>query len=81
MLADDNFKFNENGGEFSERVENSVKKGEIARYEQFILFLRSFQQTCTADTKKQGLVWERVNCLQHSPEFKVPQEETFEKTL
>ena len=32
-------------------------KGEIARYEQFLLFC--FQKTCTADTKKPGLVWER----------------------
>ena len=34
-FADDNFKFNENGREFSKWLENSVGKGEIARYEQF----------------------------------------------
>ena len=37
-FADDNFKFDENGSKLSERVENSEDKGEIARYEQFLLF-------------------------------------------
>ena len=36
--------------EFSKRVENTVGKGEIAHYEQFLLFPRWFQNTCTADT-------------------------------
>ena len=49
-FADDNFTFDENGGKFSERVENTVGKGEIARHEQFFLFPQSFQKTCTADT-------------------------------
>ena len=48
-LADENSKVNENGGEFSKRVENIVGKGEIARYEQFLLFPQCFQKTCTAD--------------------------------
>ena len=48
--ADDNFKFDENGRKFSKRVENIVEKGEIARYEQFLLFPLCFQKTCTADT-------------------------------
>ena len=30
-------------------VENTVGKGEIARYEQFLLFLQCFQKTCSAD--------------------------------
>ena len=37
-FADDNFSFDENGRKFSERVENTVGKGEIARYEKFLLF-------------------------------------------
>ena len=37
-LADDNFTFDENGRMFSKWVENTVGKGEIARYEQFLLF-------------------------------------------
>ena len=32
------------------RVENNVEKGEIARYEQFLLFPQCFEKTCTADT-------------------------------
>ena len=49
-FADDNFKFDENAREFSKRVENAVGKGEIAHYEQFLLFPQCFQKTCTADT-------------------------------
>ena len=49
-FADDNFKFNEKGRKFSKRVENTEGKGEIARYEQFLLFSQSFQKTCIADT-------------------------------
>ena len=45
---------------FSKMVENAAGKGEIARYEQFLLFPRSSQKTCTADTKEQGLDWEMV---------------------
>ena len=47
--ADDNFKFDENGRKFSEWVENTGGKGEIARYEQFLFFLQYFQKTCNAD--------------------------------
>ena len=36
--ADDNFKFDENVRKLSKREENTVGKGEIARYEQFLLF-------------------------------------------
>ena len=39
----------------SERVKNTVGKGEIAHYKQFLLFPQCFQKTCTADTLKQGL--------------------------
>ena len=37
-LADDNFKFDGNGRKFFEKIENTVGKEEIARYEQFLLF-------------------------------------------
>ena len=43
-FADDNFKFNKNGRKLSKWVENTVGKGEIARYEQFLLFPRFFQK-------------------------------------
>ena len=49
-FADDKFKFDENGRKFSKWLENTVGKGEIARYEQFLLFPLCFQKTCTADT-------------------------------
>ena len=32
------------------RAENAVGKGEIARYEQYLLFPQCFLKTCTADT-------------------------------
>ena len=32
-----------------------MEKGEIARYEQFLLFPLCSQKTCTADSKNQGL--------------------------
>ena len=44
--ADDNFKFDENTRKLSERVENTVGKGKIARYEQFFLFPQCFQKAC-----------------------------------
>ena len=49
-FADDNFKFDENIAKFSKMVENTVGKGEIARYEQFFLFPQCFQKSYTADT-------------------------------
>ena len=50
VFAADNFKFDENGRKFSKQVENTVRKGEITRHEQFLLFPQCFQKTCTADT-------------------------------
>ena len=43
------FKFDENRRDISKRVKNTVGKGEIACYEQFLLFPQCFQKTCTAD--------------------------------
>ena len=50
QFADDNFKFDENGRKFSKSAENTVGNGEIARYEQFLLFAQCFQKTLSADT-------------------------------
>ena len=50
MFADDNFRFDENSRKFSKCVENTVGKGEIAPYEEFLLFTHCFQNTFTADT-------------------------------
>ena len=49
-FADDNFQFDENDVKFSKTMVNTVGKGEIARYEQFLLFPQCFPKTCTADT-------------------------------
>ena len=48
-IAEDNFKFDKNGGKPSGRVENAVGKGQIAIYEQILLFPKSIQKTCKAD--------------------------------
>ena len=50
LFQDYNFNFDENGRKLSKWVENTVGKGEIARYEQFLLFPQCFQKTCTAVT-------------------------------
>ena len=42
VYADDNFDFDENGRKFSKRVKNTMGKGEIARYKQFLLFPQFF---------------------------------------
>ena len=44
-------------------VENTVGKGEIARYEQFLLFPQCFQKIYTAHTEKPGLVSEMVKFI------------------
>ena len=41
-FADNNFKFDGNVRKFFKRVENTVGKAEIARYQQFLLFPQSF---------------------------------------
>ena len=41
-VSDDNFKFDENGREFSKRVENTAGNGETAHCEQFLLFTQYF---------------------------------------
>ena len=43
------FYFHVNGRKFSKGVENTVGKGKIARYEQFLLFPQCFQKTYAAD--------------------------------
>ena len=43
-FADNNFKFDKNGRKLFKWVENTVGKGEIARYEQFLLFPPCFQK-------------------------------------
>ena len=54
-IADDNFKFDDNGRKFSKGVENTVGKGEIARYEQCLLFPTVFSRLVLQARKNQGL--------------------------
>ena len=60
QFADNNFKFDENSRKFSKQVENTVGKGEIARYEQFLLFPQCFQKACFPGESKGVIVWEWV---------------------
>ena len=62
-ISDDNFKFDENIRKFSKRVENTVGKGEITCYEQFLLFPQCFQKTCFPGVSKGVIVWEWLNSL------------------
>ena len=58
--ADDNFEFDVNSRKSSKLVENTVGKGEIACYEQFLLFPLCFQKTCFPGASKGVIVWEWV---------------------
>ena len=60
-FADDNFRFDENGIKLSKWVENTVRKGEIARNVQFLLFPQCFQKACFPGSWKGVIVWEWVN--------------------
>ena len=64
-FADNNFKFDENGRKLSKWVENTVGTGEIARYEQFLLFPQCFHKACFPGASKGVIVWEWVNPFQN----------------
>ena len=49
-VTDDVFKCDGRCGKFFKWVENTEGKGEIARYEQFLLFPQCSQKSFTADT-------------------------------
>ena len=65
-FADDNFKFDKNGKKLSNWVENTVRKAEIARYEQFLLFPLCFQKACFPGASKSVIVWEWVNSFKNT---------------
>ena len=65
-FADDNFKFDKNGRKLSKREENTVGKGEIARYEEFLLFPQCFQKASYPGVSKGVIVWECVNFLSNN---------------
>ena len=63
MFADGKFKSFENGRKFSKRLENTVGKERIARYEQFFFFPRLFpvfSEDLNCRHVKPGLFRERV---------------------
>ena len=60
-FADDNFKFDESGRKLSKQVENTMGKGEIAHYEQFLLFPKCYQNACFLGASKGVIVKELVN--------------------
>ena len=43
--------------------ENTVGKGEIARYEQFLLFPQCFQKACFPGASKGIIMWEWVKVV------------------
>ena len=47
-------------------------KGEIARYEQFLLFPQCFPKACFPGASKGVIVWEWVNSLPHDHDIKQP---------
>ena len=61
--AEDNLKFVENIRKFSKRVENTVGKGEIARYKQFLLLPQCFQKACFPGASKVSLCGNGFNSL------------------
>ena len=62
--ADNNFEFDVNSRKFSKLVENTVGKGEIACYEQFLLF-PLFSKGLFPRGIKGVIVWEWVNPFQN----------------
>ena len=66
-LHDDNFQFDENSRKFSKQVENTVGKGEIACYEQFLRFSQCFQKTCFPGVSKGviALEWVKTSVKQN----------------
>ena len=54
-FADDNFKLDKTGEMLPERVENTVGKVEIARYEQFLFPSSVFKRLVQQTSKNQGL--------------------------
>ena len=62
-VCKDNFKFDENGRELSKWAENTVRKVEIARCEQFFLVPQCFQKACFPGASKGVIVWEWVKAV------------------
>ena len=61
--ADDNFIFDKISRKFSKQLENTLGKGEIARYEQFLFFPQCFRKACFLGASKGVIVWEWAKSL------------------
>ena len=70
-FADNKFSFDENESKLSKLVENAVGKGEIACYEQFLLFPQCFQKAYFPRASKGVIVWELVNSMGLNPSSSV----------
>ena len=57
------FQVDENGRKLSKRVGNTVEKGEIACYEQFLLFPQCFRKAGFPGASKGVIVWEWVKAI------------------
>ena len=55
QIADDNLEFDVNRRKFSKLRQNTVGKGQIARYEQFLLFPQCFQKAFSQRRQKVSL--------------------------
>ena len=54
-FADDNFRFDDNGRDFSKTGRKHCRKGEMACYEQLLLFASVFKRYVLQTGQKQGL--------------------------
>ena len=63
------FQIDINGRKLSKRVENTVGKGEIAHYEQFVLFPQCFQKALFPGASKGVIVWEWVKYFRRIKEM------------
>ena len=71
-FADDNFKFDKNGRKLCEWVENIVGKGEIAHYEQFLLFQLFSKGLFHQEHQKVSLCGKGLILSKTSPCFYLP---------
>ena len=60
-FADNNFEFYKTGRKLPKCVENTVGKGEIAYYEQFLLFPQCFKRPVLQTRKNKGLFGKELN--------------------
>ena len=66
-FTDESFEFDEKGRKLSKLPENTAGKGEIALYEQFLLFPQCFQKACFPGASKGVIVWEWVKLVPNLP--------------